>query len=199
MMCPVSKVSSLIGRPRDSGRDEAIHEAALAILGEVGYDRTTVEAIAQRAHVGKATIYRRFKNKEEILISAMSAHTACSLPRIDTGNLRDDLIALIHEHVKVLEGPDGELKMGLLAVAHRDRELGKFLGEHNPIEAESRSAEVFERAITRGEISKKADIAFLSEVVPSIITHRIFITHQPVNQQFIVQLVDQLLIPSLTR
>lgn len=198
-MCPGAKVASLLGRPRDHGRDEAIHEAALAILSEVGYDRTTIEAIAQRAHVGKATIYRRFRNKEEILKSAMNAHTACSLPRIDTGNLRDDLIALIHEHVKVLQGPDGELKMSLLAIAHRDPELGKLLREHNPIEAERQSAEVFERAIARGEISKKADIAFLSEVVPSIITNRIFITHQQVNQPFIEQLVDQLLIPSLTR
>lgn len=198
-MCPAAKVASLLGRPRDHGRDEAIHEAALSILSEVGYDRTTIEAIAQRAHVGKATIYRRFKNKEEILMSAISAHTACALPRIDTGNLRDDLIALIHEHVKVLKGPDGELKMSLLAIAHRDPKLGKILGEHNPIEAERQSAEVFERAIARGEISKKADIAFLSEVVPSIITNRIFITHQPVNQKFIEQLVDQLLIPSLTR
>ena len=198
-MCPASKVASLLGRPRDLGRDEAIHEAALSLLSEVGYDRTTVEAIAHRAQVGKATIYRRFRNKEEILMSAMSAHTACSLPRIDTGNLRDDLILMIHEHVKILKGPDGELKMSLLAIAHRDPELGKILGQHNPIEAERQSAEVFERAIARGEISKKADIAFLSEVVPSIITNRIFITHQPVNQKFIEQLVDQLLIPSLTR
>jgi AcrR family transcriptional regulator len=198
-MCPAAKVASLLGRPRDSGRDEAIHEAALSILTEVGYDRTTVEAIAQRAQVGKATIYRRFKNKAEILMSAMNTHTACSLPRIDTGNLRDDLIAMIHEHVKILKGPDGELKMSLLAIAHRDPELGKLLGEHNPIEAERQSAEVFERAIARGEISEEADIAFLSEVVPSIITNRIFITHQPVNHKFIEQLVDQLLIPSLTR
>jgi hypothetical protein len=106
---------------------------------------------------------------------------------------------MIHEHVKILKGPDGELKMSLLSIAHRDPELGKLLAEHNPIEAERQSAEVFERAISRGEISKSADIAFLSEVVPSIITNRIFITHQPVNQKFIEQLVDHLLMPSLTR
>ena len=78
MMCPATKVASLIGRPRDHGRDEAIHRAALALLGEVGYDRTTIEAIAQRAQVGKATIYRRYKNKEEILIFAVREHVACS-------------------------------------------------------------------------------------------------------------------------
>ena len=198
-MCPASKVVSLIGRPRDLARDEAIHQAALAVLGEVGYDRTTVEAIAQRAHVGKATIYRRFKNKEEILMAAMREHASCSLPQIDTNSLRGDLIALITEHVKLLKGPEGELMMSLLSIAHRDPELGKLLNQNSPIEAESESSKIFDRAIKRGEISKKANIAFLSDVVPSIITHRIFITHQPVDKKFIEQLVDELLIPALNK
>jgi AcrR family transcriptional regulator len=198
-MCPAGKVVSLIGRPRDLARDEAIHQAALAVLSEVGYDRTTVEAIAQRAHVGKAPIYRRFKNKEEILMAAMREHASCSLPQIDTGNLRGDLISLITEHVKLLKGPEGELLMSLLSIAHRDPELGKLLNQNSPIESDSESAKIFERAIKRGEISKKANIAFLSDVVPSIITHRIFITHQPVDKKFIEQLVDELLIPALNK
>jgi AcrR family transcriptional regulator len=199
MMCPASKVVSLIGRPRDLARDEAIHQAALAVLSEVGYDRTTVESIAQRAQVGKATIYRRFKNKEEILMAAMREHASCSLPQIDTGSLRGDLISLITEHVKLLKGPEGELMMSLLSIAHRDPELGKLLNQNSPIEAESESSKIFDRAIKRGEISKKANIAFLSDVVPSIITHRIFITHQPVDKKFIEQLVDEVLIPALNK
>ena len=78
-------------------------------------------------------------------------------------------------------------------------ELGKLLNQNSPIEAESESSKIFERAIKRGEISKKANIAFLSDVVPSIITHRIFITHQPVDTKFIEQLVDELLIPALNK
>lgn len=198
-MCPATKVVSLIGRPRDSARDEAIHQAALSVLSEVGYDRTTVEAIAQRAQVGKATIYRRFKNKEEILMAAMREHASCSLPQINTGSLRGDLISLITEHVKLLKGPEGELMMSLLSIAHRDPELGKLLNQNSPIEADSESSKIFERAIKRGEISKKANIAFLSDVVPSIITHRIFITHQQVDKKFIEQLVDELLIPALSK
>lgn len=198
-MCPASKVVSLMGRPRDHARDEAIHQAALEILADVGYDRITVESIAARAHVSKATIYRRFKNKQEILMSAMREHAACTLPRIDKGNLRDDLIALISEHVKLLKGPEGELTMSLLAIAHRDPELGKLLNQTSPIDADNESAALFARAIARGDISKKANISFLSEVVPSIITNRIFITHQPVSQKFIEQLVDELLIPALRK
>jgi len=199
MMRPAAKVASLIGRPRDLARDDAIHEAALALLSEVGYDRTTVEAIAQRARVGKATIYRRFKNKEEILISAMREHASCALPHINTGTLRGDLIALISEHVKLLKGPEGELMMSVLSIAHREPELGKLLNQRSPIEDDRESAAIFQRAIARGEISKRANIEFLSDVVPSIITQRIFITQQPVNLKFIEQLVDDLLIPALNK
>ena len=199
MMCPAAKMASLIGRPRDHSCDEAIHKAALSVLSEVGYDRTTIEAIAQRAQVGKATIYRRFKNKGEILLSAMRDHAVCRIPHIDHGNLRGDLIALISEHVKILKGPEGELMMSLFSIAHRDPELGKLLTQNSPIETDREASEVFERARARGEISEKANIEFLSQVVPSIITHRIFITQQSVNQNFIEQIVDELLIPSLQK
>ena len=199
MMCPAGKVVSLIGRPRDHARDEAIHEAALEVLSEVGYDRTTVDAIATRAHVSKATIYRRYKNKQELLMAAMGEHAACSLPQIDTGSLRGDLIELISEHVKALKGPDGELLMALLSSAHRDPELGKLLPQNKPIINDSTSVQIFERALTRKEISASANLEFLGEVVPAIFSHRLFITHQSVNRKFIEHLVDDLLIPALNK
>ena len=199
MMCPAGKVVSLIGRPRDHARDEAIHEAALEVLSEVGYDRTTVEAIATRAHVSKATIYRRYKNKQELLMAAMGEHAACSLPQIDTGSLRGDLIELISEHVKALKGPDGELLMALLSSAHRDPELGKLLPQNKPIINDSTSVQIFERALARKEISASANLEFLGEVVPAIFSHRLFITHQSVNRKFIEHLVDDLLIPALNK
>ena len=196
-MCPAGKVASLLGRPRDRARDEAIHEAALEILSEEGYDRTTVEAIAARAQVSKATIYRRYRNKQAILMAAMGEHAACSLPQIDTGSLRGDLIELISEHVKALKGPDGELLMALLSSAHRDPELGKLLPQNKPGVSDVVSQEIFARGIARGEVSTSANIEFLGEVVPAIFSHRLFITHQSVNRKFIEQLVDDLLIPAL--
>lgn len=198
-MCPAAKVVSMLGRPRDASRDGAIHDAALELLSEVGYDRTTVEAIAARAHVSKATIYRRYKNKQELLMAAMGEHAACSLPQIDTGTLRGDLIELISEHVKVLRGPEGELLMGLLSSAHRDPELGKLLPQNRPVISDGVSAAIFQRALSRKEISQNANLEFLGEVVPAIFSHRLFITHQPVNRKFIEHLVDDLLIPALNK
>jgi AcrR family transcriptional regulator len=198
-MCPAAKVASILGRPRDLTRDDAIHTAALEILSEVGYDRTTIEAIASRARVSKATIYRRYKNKQELLMAAMGEHAACSLPQIDTGSLRGDLIELISEHVKALKGPDGELLMGILSSAHRDPELGKLLPQNKPVIADGVSSAIFARAIERKEVSLTANLEFLGEVVPAIFSHRIFITHQPVNRKFIEHLVDDLLIPALKK
>ena len=198
-MYPTAKVVSLIGRPRDHGRDEAIHRAAIEVLTEVGYDRTTIESIASRAQVSKATIYRRYKNKQEILLAAVDSHATCLLPSVDTGSLRGDLIQLITEHIKTLKGPEGELLMNLLTIAHRDPEFGKVLIKSKPIVADGESAKIFERALMRGEISKNANIDFLGDVIPSIFSHRIFVTHQPVDRKFIEQLVDDLIIPALKR
>lgn len=176
-----------------------IHQAALEILSEVGYDRTTMEAIASRAGVGKATIYRRYNNKQELLLAAVDEHATCLLPAIDTGELRGDLIQLISEHIKVLKSPDGELLMSLLAIAHRDPELGKILTRSKPIVADRESSKIFQRAIERSEISPRANIDFLAEIVPSIFSHRIFITHQSVDRKFIEQLVDDVIIPALKK
>ena len=198
-MCPAAKVISLVGRPRDTSRDEAIHAAAIEILSEVGYDRTTIEAIAARAHVSKATIYRRYPSKQELLLAAVGEHAACTLPAIDTGSLRGDLIELISEHIKALKGPDGELLMGLLSSAHRDAELGKLLPQNKVVVQENESKRIFDRAIARKEISPHANIEFLGEVVPAIFSHRIFISHQPVNKKFIEQLVDDLILPALNK
>ena len=199
MMCPASKVATLLGRPRDHNRDEAIHAAALETLSEFGYDRTTMEAIATRAHVSKATIYRRYRNKQELLLAAVGEHSVCSLPTIDTGTFRGDLIELISEHVKVLKGPDGELLMALLSSAHRDPELGKLLPQNKPVISDNEANRIFERAIQRKEISTKANLEFIAEVVPAIFSHRIFITHQSVNRKFIEHLVDDLLLPALNK
>ncbi len=84
------------GRPRDPRRDEAILDAALTLVAEVGYDRMTVDALAARAGVSKPTIYRRWPDgKVELMADAIRLRQQARGPRLDTGSLRGDLIALI--------------------------------------------------------------------------------------------------------
>src|SRR6185437_11527321 len=83
------------GRPRDPQRRQAVLDAALALIAEVGYDRTTVDAIAHRAGVSKPTLYRRWPHgKPELVADAIRDRHAEINQTPDTGSLRGDLLAL---------------------------------------------------------------------------------------------------------
>ena len=194
-MCPV-KALCIKGRPRDSKREDAIAEAAISLIQEVGYERCTIEAIAFKAGVSKATIYRRWKNKQEEIANAISHHAFSQTPSINTGNLRDDLVELLLAKVKVLKGPDGAVIASIMSAAKLDSELAKAI-PHSIRDGEIQVHEVIlERAIKRGEISINANLALLAEITPAIMTYRIFMSQQPVNRKFIEALVDDVLIPS---
>ena len=76
-----------------SGRDAAICDAALALLVEVGYDRMSMDAVAARARASKATIYRRWPGKQELVLDAVRSRGAGLTVAEDTGCLRGDLVA----------------------------------------------------------------------------------------------------------
>jgi AcrR family transcriptional regulator len=82
------------GRPRSEQAEQAIIKAALELFAEKGPDGLCVEAVAARAGVGKATVYRRWKNKEDLLLAALGSLKS-PLPDSDTGSVRDDLIAMV--------------------------------------------------------------------------------------------------------
>ena len=194
-MCPVKALCSK-GRPRDSKREAAINEASISVIQEVGYERCTIEAIALKAGVSKATIYRRWKNKQEVIAHAMSQHAFSQTPSIDTGNLRDDLVELLLAKVKVLKGPDGAVIASVMTATKMDPELAKAI----PLSVRNGESDIheviIERAIKRGDISSNANLELLAEITPAILTYRIFMSQQPVNRKFIEALVDDLLIPS---
>src|SRR6478735_3679490 len=131
---------SLRGRPRDPKRREAILRAAIELVGEVGYDRMTVEALANRAGVSKPTIYRRWPGgKKDIVIDAIrTKHEAAdTLP--DQGSLRDDVLA--HERRRL---------DGLLARAVERGELSAD-ARVTPLFHDIAGSLVFARAAVTGE------------------------------------------------
>lgn len=198
-MCPASKVSKLLGRPRDVSREHAIEKAAVELIQEVGYERCTIEAIALRAKASKATIYRRWKNKQELLVSALNQHSIHAPHPVDSGNLRDDLVEHIAEKVKVLKSPDGVLISELLSAAKSDGELGKLIPNSIREQQDTTVVQILEKGRRRGEISEEANVELLLEIIPAIFTYRIFTTRQNVSRKFIEQLVDEVIIPALQK
>src|SRR3954468_7581785 len=98
------------GRPRDPGVDERVAEAAIELFGEVGWAGFTVEAVARRSGVGKASIYLRWPTKEALLAAALEAKMA-SIEEIHTGSTRGDLVELTRRMLQLYLGKSGRAAM----------------------------------------------------------------------------------------
>jgi AcrR family transcriptional regulator len=101
------------GRPRSATSHQAILQAALKLLSEVGFEAMSIEAIASRAGVGKTTIYRRYASKEELVADAIeSVREEMVIP--DTGNLQDDIDALIQNAAQITLSPLGRQTVAMI-------------------------------------------------------------------------------------
>jgi hypothetical protein len=195
---PASPVK--LGRKRDHTRDPEILEAALAVLAETGYDGMTIDMVAARAKAGKATLYRRWPSKAELVLDAvaclkMGDVDPAHLP--DTGTLRGDLVAMIKPH----SIEDGERKLqimaGLMSMLSRSPELMDTATSAivDPRVAANRI--LMRRAIERGEIPADCDLETLSLVTPSMAAFRVLVLKKPVDKEFLVSLIDGVLLPAV--
>jgi AcrR family transcriptional regulator len=188
-----------LGRKRDLTRDPEILDAALEVLAEVGYDGMTIDMVAARAKAGKATVYRRWASKGELVIDAVACMKKSDLDHShlpDTGTLRGDLVAMIKPH----SIEDGEKKLqimgGLMSMLSRTPELAEAA---NAAIVEPRAAAnrvLMQRAIDRGEISADCDIDALSLIAPSMAAYRVLILRKTVNRDFLISLIDGVVLPA---
>lgn len=191
-----------VGRKRDHTRDTDLLEAAILVLAETGYDRMTMDMVAARAKAGKATMYRRWSSKPELVLEAI-AHMKrnqvdlASLP--DTGTLRGDLLGLF----KPKSVEESELKMkalsGLSSMLAQHRELADAT---NAVIVEPWTAVnrvLIQRAVDRGEVSADIDIETLAQVIPSMSAYRTVILRKSVDQQFLTAMIDSVLLPAVMK
>lgn len=194
-----AKSAPKVGRKRDHSRDEKILEAAIEILAESSFDGMTMDMVASRAKAGKATMYRRWSSKAELVRDALAwmnrSHLDLEhLP--DSGSLREDLLQL----VKPQSIGEEEKKFRVLAG------LGSFLQQ--PEFAETGMDGIFDpwaeanrklmhRAAARGEISGRADIEMACQVITSTAAFRGLIQRKPFDKPFFTTLIDGIVLPAL--
>lgn len=190
---------SRLGRKRDHSRDPEILEAAAEVLAEEGYDGMTIDMVAARARAGKATLYRRWPSKAELVIDAVACMKSGDIDEAqlpDTGSLRGDLIAMIKPH----SIEDGEKKLqimaGLISMLSRAPELADAVSAAivEPRAAVNRT--LMRRAVERGEISSDCDIDALSLVGPSMTAYRLLILRKPIDREFLVSMIDSVVLPA---
>ncbi len=186
------------GRPRDPRRDAAIREAALTLLAEVGYERMSVDAIAAAAGVSKPTIYRRWAGKQELVADAIRCHPHTHTTAPDTGTLRDDLFATVRQ-LADHQVEDAQVAAGLASRLRESEELARLVREHAVEAVRTRFGSLVDRAVARGELPARPTVtALFADVAPSIVHTRVLLSLEPVDDAFVAELVDRVLLPILT-
>jgi AcrR family transcriptional regulator len=194
-----NKSLTKLGRKRDHTRDADLLKSALDVLTECGYEGMTMDAVAERAKAGKATLYRRWASKEDLVIDAVTnmKRSMADLERLpDTGTLRGDLLALFRPQ----SAKEGERTLKVLSG------LSTMIAQHQKL-AEAGAAAIVEpwadahyalmkRAVERGSVNALADIKALSQVVPSMAAFRAIVLRKPFDKEFLVSLVDGVLLPA---
>ena len=186
-------------RPRVAGEREGdILDATVSVLCDVGYDRLTMDQVAALAKASKATLYRRWESKAELVIDAVvRAKQMPSLEQGDTGSLRGDLMsATCGESGWAEEIPMSALA-GLLTAVNADPQLFRLWQERFLLPRLEWNRAVFERAIARGEIAGDVDLDLLATLVPSMCMFRVMVIGQPVDAAFVTAVIDGLLIPAV--
>lgn len=191
-------ITQCIGRPRDKSRDVAIEKATVELLRELGYESITMDLVALRARVSKATIYRRWKNKAALVADAVHHYAFCAMPVIDTGTLRGDLVEAVSEKAKIMKSADGQLIAGLMCTARNDADLSALLLEPMSQRVSAAGSAIFDRAVLRGEIPSNAKREMVYQIVSAIISFKVFMSREAISRKYIESLVDDVLIPVLT-
>jgi len=189
------------GRPRSEARKQAILRAAFELLGERGLDATSMDAVAERAGVSKATIYRWWDSKELLALDALYAEwDAAGPPARETGTLRSDMLALVRPWVRLAaSGPSARILTALVAGAKNDPDFGRAYRARFVQPRRDQARAMLARAIARGEIPADTDIEVAIDVFWGPLYHRLFHGHAPLNDRFARRLVDTVLAGLLPR
>jgi AcrR family transcriptional regulator len=181
-----------------SQRESELLAVTLQLLQEHGYDRLTVDAVAARARASKATVYRRWPSKAELVLAAFIEGVRQVAVPPETGTLRGDLL-----HMGELICQQGRQHAGtiraVLVEVSRSPALNDVM-QHQFIEQrKALMTHILQQAVDRGEIDQATIDDELWDVLPHYLIFRSIMPGKPPTKQTVQALVDEVIIPSLTR
>jgi AcrR family transcriptional regulator len=189
-----------LGRRRDPAKDQQILDAAVDVLSETGFDGMTIDMVASRAGAGKATVYRRWASKNELVLDAVACMKKSDLDSLqipDTGTLRGDLVAMIRP--PSIHDAERKLKVmaGLASMLSTAPELADAANEAI-VEPRARiNRMLLTRAVERGEISADLDIQLIALISPSMVAYRTLLLRKPIDRAFLIRVIDGIILPAV--
>jgi AcrR family transcriptional regulator len=188
-------------RPRVAGaREEEILDAAVTQLLEVGYDRLTMDRVAEHAHASKATLYRRWSSKQSLVVDALTrSHRASETAEPpDTGSLRSDLLAVFGGS----SGIAGKAATGIFGMVitalQTDPEFAEQFRERFLAPKLAVQQRIYQRAADRGELAPGADPTLLGPALAGILLHRALALGEVITPDLVERVIDQIIVPAAT-
>ena len=178
-----------LGRPRSEKTKNAILTAAYELLLENGFGTVTIDKIAERAGVSKATIYKWWPNKAAVVMDAFFDAAVVRLPIPDTGSTMDDMIIQVNNLAKFLISREGKVINEIIAEGQYDQKLAETYRTiyFKPRRLDSRH--ILERGISRGELRTNLDIELIIDLIFGPLFYRLLITGDVVDEEFIKNLI----------
>ena len=181
------------GRPRSAEADRAILQAAVDLLADEGYGGVTMEGVAARAGVGKATVYRRWPCKSALIVDAVTTCRESGVLPPDTGSARDDLLVFVRGFMHHLRTSDaGRVMPALVAELSRSPELAQAFREGFIQPRRARVLEAVRRGVERGEVRAGVDPELVADGVVALLLHRFLVTGMEIDDDLPERVVDTL-------
>jgi AcrR family transcriptional regulator len=188
-------------RRRGAALEDAILEAAYAELSEAGYAGFSVEAVATRARTGKASIYRRWPTKQELVLDAIctrlptpqdcgiDAHLADNVTTVDA------LRRVARTITRVINSAAGGAMRAIKCEAVTDPELAQAIDERFQAPRRAAMLALLRRGVERGEVRPGAATPLVADVLPAVLTHRVLLQREPVTDRVITAIIEQVIVP----
>jgi AcrR family transcriptional regulator len=192
---------STSSRRRGAALEDAILDAAYAELSAVGYTAFTVEGVAARAHTGKASIYRRWPTKNELVLDTLCdrlpSPQECGFdPQLADDVTTEQALRLVAAAiVRIINSPAGDAMRAVKCEALADPQLAQTIDDRFQAPRRATLIALLERGIARGEVRPGAASDIVADVLPAMITHRLIMERATITEESIAEIFDEVLLP----
>jgi AcrR family transcriptional regulator len=173
------------GRPRSEEARQSILHSTLKLLGEKGFSELTIEAVAARANVGKATVYRWWPDKGALIADAFASSATRKLHFPDTGSVRSDMNQQMRQLIKVFRSRRGRIVSAMLGAGQSDHNLIAAFRERFMKPRRQEAYATLRRGISRGQLKKNVDMDLLLDSLYGPIYMRFLLRHDKLTPEFV--------------
>ena len=164
---------------------QSILQSTLQLLAEKGFSELTIEAVAARANVGKATVYRWWPDKGALIADAFASSATRKLHFPDTGSVRSDMNQQMRQLIKVFRSRRGRIVSAMLGAGQSDHNLIAAFRERFMKPRRQEAYATLRRGISRGQLKKNVDMDLLLDSLYGPIYMRFLLRHDKLTPEFV--------------